>query len=241
MAVESLDYKGAVNRLSREFGTGVVLAECAAKLKPVIEDVAKAPSEPFKAPLEALEHWSKVREYLTEVRRLSGGLVDRLHELGKVYADKFKNCVFVLGKDQGVVLRGIGEKPFHGVRGEKVPFILAPSNEKNKEVAFVESPIDALSLKELGFEGRIVATVGHSVDSAKARADTYREQGLTVIAAFDNDKAGEAMSRNLGQPCKRLRPEGKDWNDDLRQLRPTPAELALKRQTEQDNDLSMGR
>jgi cation transport regulator ChaB len=238
MAVEELDYKGAVNRLSREFGTVAVLSECVANLKPAIEEIAKASPEPFKAPLEAPEHWSRVREYLTGVRRLSGGLVDRLHDLGKVYADKFKNCVFVLGSGQGVALRGTGEKPFHGVRGEKVSFVLAASNEESMEVAFVESPIDALSLKELGFDGRIVATVGNSTELTKAKADTYREQGLTVISAFDNDKAGDAMSRNLGQPCKRLKPDGKDWNEDLRKLRATPEELEFSRPAAKDNDLS---
>jgi Plasmid recombination enzyme/Toprim-like len=240
MAVEGTDYKGAVNRLSKDFGTGAVLAEHAAKLKPVIEDIAKAPPEPFKAPVAVPEHWPKVREYLTEIRRLSVDLVDRFHKVGKVYADKFKNCVFVLGSGEGVALRGTGDKPFHGVRGEKVPFVIEGRGD-DQRVAFVESAIDALSLHEIGFTGRIVAMSGSSSALAKAEAESCREQGLEVVAAFDGDKAGEAMARNLGQPCKRLRPEGKDWNEDLRQLRATPAELELKRQAEQANDLSMGR
>ena len=89
-----------------------------------------------------------------------------------------------------------------------MPFILAGKDADSKQVAFVESPIDALSLRELGFGGRIVATVGNSAELAKAKADIYRQQGLEVVGAFDNDKAGAAMCRNLGQHT-RLTPAAK--------------------------------
>jgi DNA primase len=118
------------------------------------------------------------------------------------------------------------------VRGEKVPFILGAKDKESQKVAFVESPIDALSLRDLGFGGRIVATVGNAAELARAKADIYRQQGLTVVAAFDNDRAGDAMARSLGQ-CERLKPSGKDWNEDLRAQRLTPAEhqaLELERQ-----------
>ena len=151
--------------------------------------------------------------------------------LGKVYADRYSNAVFVLGKGVGVELRGTGEKPFHGVRGEKAPFIMADRGEK--KVAFVESSIDAISLWELGFKGRIVSMSGNSAELAKEKAKIYREQGLTVVAAFDNDRAGEKMAANLGYPRERLYPEGKDWNDDLKAARPTAAERLAREQERQ--------
>ena len=155
MMVEQTDYKGAVNWLAREFGTGAVLEQTVAVAKRAVEVAAKAPPQPYKAPEPSPEHWPRVRHYLTEVRRLSAGFVDRVHELGKLYADRYANAVFVLGKGEGVELRGTGEKPFHGVRGEKKPFIMADRGEP--KVAFVESAIDAMSLSELGFKGRIVS------------------------------------------------------------------------------------
>lgn len=222
MAQTETDYKGAVNWLAREFGTGAVLAETVAKLKPQIEAMAKdKPSlDPMKPHQPEPSKWDIVRRYLVETRRLSAQIVDSLHEQGYIYADKFKNAVFVLGKGRGLSLRGTGEKPFHGVRGEKVPFIIAEreSDKDSKKVAFVESPIDALSLRDLGFGGRIVATVGNAAEVAKAKAESYRKEGLTIVAAFDNDKAGDAMARSLGQ-CERMRPQGKDWNEDLQGLR----------------------
>jgi len=235
MLVEEADYKGAVNWLSREFGTGAVLADSVARLKPAIEAIAKdKPSlDPMKSHQPEPSQWDAVRAHLVDTRRLGAELVDSLHAQGYIYADKFKNAVFLLGKGQGLSLRGTGDKPFHGVRGAKAPFILGAS-DKGQKVAFVESPIDALSLRELGFAGRIVATVGNSAELAKAKADIYRQQGLTVVAAFDNDRAGDAMARSLGQ-CERMRPEGKDWNDDLKVARPTPAErLAHEQERQQE-------
>lgn len=233
MAQTESDYEGAVTWLACEFGTGAVLAQAVATLKPTIEAMAKKkPSLDLLKPHQpAPSHWDTVRGYLVETRRLGARLVDGLHEQGYIYADKFKNAVFVLGKGQSLSLRGTGEKPFHGVRGEKVPFILAGKDEASKKVAFVESPIDALSLRELGFSGRIVATVGNSAELAKAKADIYRQQGLEVVGAFDNDKAGAAMCRNLGQHT-RMTPSGKDWNEDLKTARPTPAERLAREKEE---------
>ena len=102
------------------------------------------------------------------------------------------------------------------------------------KVAFVESAIDAMSLSELGFKGRIVSMAGSSAAQAKERAETYRKQGLTVVAAFDNDRAGEQMAAQLGYPRERIYPEhGKDWNDDLRFKRATSAERLAREQERQ--------
>lgn len=233
MLIEETDYNGALNRLAQDFGTGAVLSQVVAILKPTIEAAAKAPPQPFRAPEPKPENWPKVRKYLTEARRLSGHLVDSLHELGKVYADRYSNAVFVLGKGVGVELRGTGTEPFHGVRGEKAPFTMADRGEK--KVAFVESAIDAFSLYELGFKGKIISMSGNSAALAKEKAEGYRDLGWTIVAAFDNDRAGEQMTANLGFPRERLYPEGKDWNDDLKAARPTPAErLLLEKERQQE-------
>lgn len=246
MQIEQTDYKGAVNWLAKEFGTGAVLSQAVATLKPAIEAAANAPQRPYKAPEPVQENWPKVRHYLTETRRLGGAIVDAIHKAGKLYADKYANAVFVLSNGAGVELRGTGEKPFHGVRGEKAPLTLAPNGDDSK-VAFVESAIDAMSLSELGFKGRIVSMSGSSAALTKAMADKFRERGLTVVAAFDNDRAGEQMAAHMGYPRERIYPEhGKDWNDALRVARATPAERqAMEREQAQerkrDHGPSLGR
>jgi len=231
MLVEGTDYRGAVQWLSGQFGKGPVLQEAVATAKREIDAAADAPRRLYKAPEAVPERWPRVRHYLTEIRRLSGPLVDELHERGKIYADRYANAVFVLTKGRGVELRGTGEQPFHGVRGEKALFVIGAKGEE--KVAFVESAIDAMSLSDLGFKGEIISTSGFSAKIAKAMAQEFREHGWKVVAAFDNDRAGEKMVANLGYPCERLRPKhGKDWNDELRLKRTTPAERVAMEQKE---------
>ena len=165
-----------------------------------------------------------------------------MHELGKLYADRYANAVFVLGKGGGRRAARDWRKSRSTAFGEKKPFILADRGEP--KVAFVESAIDAMSLSELGFKGRIVSMAGSSAAQAKERAETYRKQGLTVVAAFDNDRAGEQMAAQLGYPRERIYPEhGKDWNDDLRFKRATlrSALLESKSASKRQSGIGLGR
>jgi len=215
MLVDGTDYRGAVQWLVGEFSKGEVLADAVAKVKREVEAAVNAPRRPYKAPEEAPERWPRVRDYLTQKRGLSSSVVDKLHEEGRIYADNYANAVFVLHRGHGVELRGTGDKSFHGIRGEKAPFTMASRGEK--KVAFVESAIDAISLSDLGFQGEVLSTSGFSSKIARKMADGYRDHGWKVVAAFDNDKAGEQMAENLGYPRDRIRPQnGKDWNDELR-------------------------
>jgi Plasmid recombination enzyme/Toprim-like/Protein of unknown function (DUF3991) len=209
------DYKGAVHWLANTFGTGVVLSDNVAKLKSEIQVIAdeKIKVSPLKPHESDRSNWHIVRNYLIDKRGISTTLVDELHQQGLVYADKYRNAVFVLGDKAGVELRGTSDKAFHGVRGEKSLFALRERGEN--KVAFVESAIDAMSLHDLGFKGHIVSTSGTSVAILKATADIFRNRGIAIVAAFDNDRAGDQMALHLGQ-CERLRPKNKDWNDDLR-------------------------
>jgi hypothetical protein len=226
MAQHECDNKTAVGWLAAEFGKGAVLSDEVAKQRAKIEAAAQnAPAlDPLRAHTPEPSAGGQVRGYLVGVRQLSGNLIDALHERGLVYADKFRNACFTLGSGKGLALRGTGAEPFHGVRGQKLPWILPPAVENVGKVAFVESPIDALSLRQMGFKGQIHATLGNAAQLDKL-ADRYRSAGLTVVGAFDNDKAGAAMCRALGAH-ERITPNGKDWNDDLRAgvtLQPTPA------------------
>lgn len=239
MLIEDTDYQGALTRLVQDFGSGATLAQAVANLKPALA-AAEKKKQPYKAPAPKPQTWARVRQYLVDKRRLSADVVDRLHDLGKVYSDKYSNAVFVLGagtQGVGVELRGTGEQPFHGVRGEKAPFFLdAASASASRQVAFVESAIDAISLYELGFQGRIMSLGGNSAEVASGAATAYRAKGWTVVAAFDNDRAGDQMAAGLGQPTERLRPTAKDWNDDLKLLRLTAQEREQQADREQEQE-----
>jgi hypothetical protein len=229
--IEQTDFKGAVNLLANEFGTAPVLSQVVADMRGRTEAAARAPKRVYAPPEPSQDHWPRVRHYLTEVRKLGAQIVDRLCELGKLYADRFANAVFVLGNGEGVELHGTGEMPFHGVRGAKQPFTLLTARGAPQKVAFVGSAIEALSLYELGFEGRVMSLAGSTATEARKQADRVRQEGLTVVAAFSNDRAGEQLAAHLGQPRQRIYPgHGKDWNDALRYERATPGQRLVMEQ-----------
>lgn len=204
------DFKGALAWLSDSIGLAPVDETARSRAAP--EFVKKRPSD-IPAPVD--HHWSRVRHYLVDTRCLSGPLVDQLHAEGRIYADRFANAVFTLGCGQGAELRGTGPLKYHGARGEKAPFTLITNGQM--KAAFVESAIDALSLRGLGFQGEIVSLTGNAACGIEL-ASKYRARGYVVLAAFDADKAGDLMVKSLGEPAGRFRPPTgcKDWNDLLR-------------------------
>lgn len=230
--VNGLDYKDTVAWLAREFGAGQVVGHLAAKAEAEVQAALAGPPKPFELPEPVQANWPAVKDYLINKRKLAAGLIDDLHHRGQIYADRFKNAVFVLANGKGVELRGTGLSAFNGVRGQKLGFRLPG---EAKKLALVESAIDAISLKQLGFKGSIVGLGGNSPELASQLAQQAREQGLEVVAAFDADEAGDRMAVRLGQST-RLKPLAphKDWNDQL--IADLAAAAAPARPVQRDTD-----
>ncbi|MEF2229185.1 MAG: MobV family relaxase [Candidatus Cardinium sp.] len=108
--------------------------------------------------------------------------------------------------------------------------VLVDSNVSVKHIVVSESPIDALSYKQIHkpSEGTMyVSTCGSLSEGVKKELENVfcnaRENGWSVTLAFDNDKAGRQMDkevRELAQSlkvsCKSSIPsKGKDWNEEL--------------------------
>lgn len=210
MLLTKSEFKGAVSWLSAELEKRPVVEDSRARLKAELEKKKLS-----AIPVRVDRYWPRIRHYLTNTRCLSVQLVDQLYVEGRVYSDRYANAVFLLGSGQGAELRGTGLQKFHGVRGEKKPFTI-PANGQLK-VAFVESAIDCLSLRTLGFQGEIVSLTGNSAEMSKDLAGEYGDRGYLVYAAFDADKAGDQMAETLGEAVERLRPPmgSKDWNQAL--------------------------
>lgn len=226
MHLDHCDYKTAVAQLARSFGESAIVADIAATARQQVQAAVKEIPARQHLPEPHEDLWPQVRKYLVEIRKLGEGLVDSLHKSGRVFADKFANACFTLGFDfetgkyKGVEMRGTREgSTFHGVRGQKSTFLLRAAKDQDEHrVAVVESAIDALSLADLGFQGRIVSTTG---STSMERAGKGLEKSK-VLAAFDDDKAGDSMAESLAQAhpsVQRLRPKGgKDWNEELRKV-----------------------
>ncbi len=208
MLLQHANFKSAVAWLSNEHGYAPEYEKTRSVINSPTRKISAIP-----APADA--YWPRVRRYLTSTRCLSEELVDQLHASRRIYSDKYANAVFLLGSGQGAELRGSGPRKFHGARGEKMPFILATTGQH--KVAFVESAIDCLSLRTLGFKGEVVSLTGNSAEIARDLVCQYRKRGYEVIAAFDTDAAGEQMALSLGEGVERQRPPAgcKDWNEVL--------------------------
>lgn len=228
------DFKSALAWLSDRFGPGPTAADLTARLRAqAVAQVreAQAEREPFTPPQPAPENWPKVRRYLTADRALPAAYIDRLHELGDCYADARGHAVFVCrdedGQAVGAELKGTVPRP-DGSRFTG----MAPGSRKDRGgfrvgavaraavVYLVESAIDAISLTRLrqmdgetGFA--VVSTAGTTPEPRRwfaGLADAVRR-----VCAFDNDPVGDKAAQALRRHrFERLRPEGKDWNDDLK-------------------------
>jgi hypothetical protein len=236
--VTGSDFKGSLAWLADRFGPGAAEADLTARMRAqAVAEVkaAVAEREPFTPPQPAPEHWQHVRDHLTNARALPSGYIDRLHDLGDLYADAKRNAVFVCrdpetGRITGAELKGTVTR-HDGTRFTG----MAPGSRKDgggfrvgdltkaATVYLVESAIDAISLfrlrQDAGERGHaVVSTAGTTPEPRKwfaKIADTVRR-----VCAFDNDKAGDEAAHKLRRhKFERLKPSGKDWNDDLKAAR----------------------
>lgn len=168
--------------------------------------------------------WCAVRTYLVEKRRLDPGLVDSLHQSGKIFSDIRGNAVFVHNESAGCEIRGCTVKKFALSYGRKTGFTI--SGVAGKENWLVESAIDAISIKQLRPEATAISLGG---DNASLEKQYLAEIKGPIIIGYDNDEAGERMARRarcVRRDAIRVAPTGvKDWNDALRNPQLQPALL----------------
>ena len=234
--VMQTDFKGAIAWLADRFGPGAAAADLTAQLRAqAVAQVreAVAEREPFTAPTPAPEHWPGVRRHLVEDRALPAPYIDKLHTQGDCYADARRNAVFICrdedGKAVGAELKGTVQRQ-DGTRfsGMSPGSRKAAGGFRIGKVAkaavlyLVESAIDAISLAKLraldGEKGfAVVSTAGTTPEPRTWFADLA--DAARRVCAFDNDKTGDEAAQKLRRHrFERLRPEGKDWNDDLKAL-----------------------
>jgi hypothetical protein len=234
--IEDIDEESALRLLSTEFGMEQVTAEMVARvyesLKVKVEVAAAKPATAFQLPVPSLKEWPGVKVYLCNTWKFSEPFIDRLHQARQLYADQHANVVFVLSREVGVELHGTNERPFHGFRGQKARFELKHSDDK--KVAIVETTLDAISLAELDFKGTVISLNENSESVAGNWANEFRSAGYQVITAFNNDRAGDSLASTFGPFCERLRPNLKNWQQDLQAGKDVAPVLAQS--TDEDED-----
>ena len=210
--LENTDFKGAVAFLGASADHAEVVASAQFK---AASDASEAIKQTAPVPSAVEANWHRVREYLVKERKLKPEYIDWLKEKGKLYADQFSNAVFSYTSG-AVELRGTRGIKFHGFRGKLNNGIFDLIRPEFQKVAIVESAIDALSLKELRPDISVVSVGGKG--NALKRAKALTERGYDVIIATDNDKTDSldnAAYEHSVSAYERLKPELKDWNEDL--------------------------
>lgn len=233
--VMQTDFKGSLAWLAARFGPGAAAADLAAHLRASAEvQVREALAErgPFTPPTPAPENWPRVRRHLIDERALPPRYVDRLHELGDLYADSRRNAVFLCRNPSGAVtgaeLKGTltrddgsrfgGMSP--GSDKEAGAFRVGVGLAKAATLYLVESAIDAISLAKIRAEGGerdfVVASMAGTGSQLRPWLSALAASARRFVG-YDNDSAGDRSAAKLAaEGFERLRPELHDWNDDLK-------------------------
>ncbi|PSB30093.1 AAA family ATPase [Chlorogloea sp. CCALA 695] len=186
--------------------------------------------QPFQLPNADDSKWLAVRQYLVEKRKVPAALVDELHNQGIIYADTKQNAVFlrqdIKGNVTGASLRGTyKDSSFKGLatgsQRENGWFSFFQGEGQLKRIVLVESAIDALSaaaLAEQPGKAMFISTDG----AGSIPVHWLQQQGVVVIAAHDQDRAGEEMAWRLAMDVssvtRAVPTYGKDWNEQLKDV-----------------------
>ena len=180
-------------------------------------DPSNQARRPFRLPEQAADD-ERVRKYLSNSRGLEKGVVSMLIGRGLLYESiPHHNAVFVNADKTFYEMRGTApERPFHqsyGKTGNEC-WYFSPLGGKTAIVYVCESSIDAISLFLLRKETD-AAYAGIGGAGKQAAIDRIKSvPGIRCIIAADSDAAGDKCREN-NPGCETIRPENKDWNEDL--------------------------
>lgn len=224
-------YREALRWLADRFGSQRSASTALDAERTRIErEIEKTPTAPFMAPAARFSSEDDVHHYLTRKRGLSPDLVRSVIATGDVYGDDRKNAVFLRrdpsGNVTGCMKRGTQPKRFVQVLGDKKTGWFSYGERKTPRViAICESAIDALSFYDLQQQagaagGLLVISTDGCGQIPADLAERYPR--AKIVAAPDKDKAGNGLAEKIREHyphCERMKPAGKDWNEDLLQAR----------------------
>lgn len=225
---------GSIIDLCQEF-KGLNLGEVRKELRPWIGRDANArterehytpkPEASSKNEQLVLNEYAKTEPLLTHPYLTSRGISQNVQSSAK-FANKFriderKNVIFPHFKGGEVVGFEKKNNGFTGFSsgGEKA---LWYSNGlmQSEKIIIVESAIDAMSFEQLyGAKHNYgYISIGGQPNEQQLQILNKLDKSKVVIAV-DNDAGGESIKKQIDRnnECERIKPKGKDWNDDLKE------------------------
>lgn len=219
-----------IDLLVRYFGYDV--PQAVAELNGGAPQVATAPAttaprdvREIELPAKA-ESYRRLFAYLTQERKIPADVVQRLIDEGLLYqAAGTNNAVFVNRRGDFAELRGtLSAHPFHGVLKTQPDrfwsFEGSPIAATDVPAAYIcESAIDAISLYLIHRRHGADTSAHYCSLGGTANYDTISRirRHARAVLAVDNDQAG-AVCRARFPELPAVIPDGKDWNDDWREL-----------------------
>ncbi len=234
MHVKECNFRQAVAWLGDRFGESGMIGAVTFHALNEAQQIAISEPVPFFTPPEPDEkRWQAVQHYLTIVRKLPENLVQALRDRSLVYADSKQNAVFIMrsldGDVTGAFLRGTVGKDntfiglAAGTKRNAGWFYVQSGTEDDliQRAVLTKSPIDALSVSVME-QPQQQRTLYLAVDSARSLPVEFLSKIPKVVAAYDNDIAGNETARLIKQllpQTTRLKPKAKDWNEELAKRR----------------------
>ena len=200
----------------------------------IIPIVKKEPESREPKPFALPEPYGTMRRmyaYLMRQRHIDREFISYFVHEKILYEDKHHNCVFVGLDDSGEAkhahirsTNSEGQVFRMNIEGSASEHCFH-KNGTDKSLYVFEAPIDLLShitLYPYGWqEHSYVACCGLSIQPVLERLRQNPKLNM-VYLCLDNDEAGEDACENMMEvleemdvDVERLRPQGKDWNDDL--------------------------
>ncbi|GHV31482.1 hypothetical protein FACS18949_00060 [Clostridia bacterium] len=186
-------------------------------------------------------NYRRLFAYLCNNRGCDAALVQTFVDEKLLYQDERGNCVFV-GKDkdgaaQYAMLRGTASSFRGEVAGSDKSVGFRFCRGERERLFVFESPIDMLSWLTLAkLEGR--KPLGHFLSLGGLNLptlDRYLAEHpniLEIVLCVDNDAAGDTFAEQAANKysISRLVPNGKDFNDDLKEVREDEADSSFNAQ-----------
>lgn len=217
MQLDGIEYKEALKVLGDAFGTNAVVREHRRELVDKARtEVKTALSEPRTLPAPDETKWPKVKAWLRDVRAIPSKLADWLHSQKRLYSDSRNNAVF-LRAEGGAFLRGTtSAKFFRTIGGKDCGPYIVPGDDS--QVIICEAPVDALSLKAIHPNAKVIAIGGNLLTPEDIKK--HIQDGAKVLLGFDGDAQGLAFEQQAkaawpDAETLKLPSDTKDWNEGL--------------------------
>lgn len=233
MHVRQSSFKSAVAWLSERYGTEEMLRAATHHARErALQIATEVPAPRFEPPQPDESRWQAVEHYLVNKRKLPSNLIQALHEAGLIYADCFSNAVFVMQTREREIIgafkrgsKGGTNNRFMGYAKDTLRdkgwffFQLGGEDgESAQRVVILKSPIDAISYAALNLpEKRTLYLVADSVRQLPP-LDYLTDKEVVVAYDLNGDEKAREIKQHVPHAL-RQRPQGEDWNEDLRELK----------------------